>query len=137
MIVEPGATANIAYLTLADGYGWHLAGGILNNGTLNLDHCVVRDNVADTDSFDPNTDFWKGGGGIYNGGGSTFNLVDSTVSGNQTQGGIDGGGVYAFFGTTVTIERSTISGNTASNVGGGMRTLGNSNIINSTLSGNV
>jgi hypothetical protein len=135
LIVEPGATANVGYLTLADGYGWHLAGGILNNGTLNLDHCVVRDNVADTDSFDPNTDFWKGGGGIYNGGGATLSLVDSTLSGNRTTS-MDGGGLYGFQGSTATIARSTISGNQAGNTGGGMRMLGDATIENSTLSGN-
>src|SRR4029077_11968784 len=33
-------------------------------------------------------------------------------------------------------ERSTITGNTAGNVGGGLRSLGNVTVINSTLSGN-
>ena len=50
---------------------------------------------------------------------------------------MDGGGVYAFFNTHVTIERSTIEGNTAGNVGGGMRSLGNVTVTNSTLSGNT
>ena len=133
LIIEAGLTVNMAHLTASNGYGFQVAGGILNNGDLTLDQVTVTGNTVWTDAGD----FWQGGGGIYNGGFSTFNLIDSTVSGNETQGGIDGGGVYAFFGTTVTIERSTISGNTASNVGGGMRTLGNSNIVNSTLSGNV
>jgi beta-glucanase (GH16 family) len=133
LIVDAGLTVNVSHLTVTNGYGFQVAGGILNNGDLTLDHVTVTGNTVETDAGD----FWQGGGGIYNGGNSTFNLIDSTVRGNETQGGIDGGGVYAFFGTTVTIERSTISGNTASNVGGGMRTLGNSNIINSTLSGNV
>ena len=133
LIVDAGLTVNVAHLTVTNGYGFQLAGGILNNGNLILDHVTVTGNTVTTDAGD----FWQGGGGIYVGGGGTFSLIDSTVNGNETLGGIDGGGVYAFFGTTVTIERSTISGNTASNVGGGMRTLGNSNIVNSTLSGNV
>jgi hypothetical protein len=45
--------------------------------------------------------------------------------------------VYAFTNTLVTIERSTISGNKTSNVGGGIRTLGDAHIINSTISGNA
>jgi hypothetical protein len=44
--------------------------------------------------------------------------------------------VYSFFNTATTIERSTISGNVSSDVGGGIRSLGNAEIINSTISGN-
>jgi beta-glucanase (GH16 family) len=134
-IIDPGATANINALVIANGYGWHLAGGILNNGTLNLTGSTVTNNVADTDSFDPNTDFWKGGGGIYNGGGASLSLVDSTVSGNSTTL-MDGGGIYGFQGSTANIVNSTLSGNTAGNTGGGMRMLGNASIVNSTISGN-
>jgi hypothetical protein len=116
-----------------------LAGGILNNGDLTLDHVTVRDNRVAAVS----NDFWKGGGGIYCGDSSRLYLVDSTVHGNTTQippgetgAGTDGGGVYAYLNAMVTIERSTIDGNTAGNVGGGLRSLGNVNLINSTLSGN-
>jgi predicted outer membrane repeat protein len=80
-------------------------------------------------------DFWQGGGGIYNGNGAVFNLIDSTVSNNQA--GWSGGGIYSFFNTTNTIVRSTISGNTSNDVGGGIRSLGNFTIINSTISGNT
>ncbi len=89
-------------------------GGILNNGTLTLDHVTVRDNRVGAVA----NEFWKGGGGIYNGDGSRLVLVDSTVRGNTTQI-TDGGGVYAFFNTHVTIERSTIQGNTPGNVAAG------------------
>jgi beta-glucanase (GH16 family) len=129
--VSAAATATIRNLTIARGYGFELAGGILNNGTLTLDHVVVTNNrVASSGN-----DFWKGGAGIYNGDGSTLNLIDSTVRGNTTDQ-VDGGGVYGFFNSQLTIERSTISGNTAGNVGGGLRTLGNAEIVNSTISGN-
>ena len=93
---------------------------------------VVADNRVTTGGID----FWKGGGGIYNGAGSTLVLVDSTVRDNSVTGGA-GGGVYGFFNTNVTIERSTISGNTANDVGGGIRSLGNFTILNSTISGNT
>jgi len=62
-------------------------------------------------------------------------MIDSTVRDNTTDR-VDGGGIYAYFNTKLTIERSTISGNTAGNVGGGLRTLGNAEIVNSTISGN-
>jgi hypothetical protein len=131
LIVDAGKTVEVSHLTMANGYGFQLAGGVLNNGTLMLDHVTVTGNTMTTDAGD----FWQGGGGIYNGEGATLNLIDSTVSDNFS--GHDGGGIYAFFDTAVTVERSTISGNTALNVGGGLRTLGHGSIVNSTLSGNV
>ena len=79
-----------------------------------------------------------GGAGIYNGDGSTLALVDSTVANNladPANGGTNGGGIYAMFNSLVTVNRSTVSGNSA-NVGGGLRTLGDVEIINSTISNN-
>lgn len=131
LIINAGTTASVRHLTLANGYGWDLAGGVLNNGSLTLDHATVKDNVMATNAGE----FWKGGGGIYSGDGARLNLVDSTVSGNQA--GWSGGGIYAFYNTTTTITRSTVSGNISSDVGGGIRSLGNMNITNSTISGNT
>jgi beta-glucanase (GH16 family) len=132
LIVNAGVSARLSRLTIADGFGFDLAGGILNNGSLALDHCTVRNNRVGAAS----NEFWKGGGGIYNGGGSSLQLRDSTVRDNTTQM-VDGGGVYAFFNAQVAIERSTISGNVAGNVGGGIRSLANVTVTNSTISGNT
>jgi hypothetical protein len=104
---------------------------VLNNGNLTLDHVTVTGCLMTTDAGD----FWQGGGGIYNGAGSTLNLIDSTVSNNTS--GYAGGGVYSFFDTDVYVERSTISGNIALDVGGGFRGLGDLVILNSTVSGNT
>ena len=131
-IINAGTTAKVKNLTVADGFGWQLAGGILNNGSLTLDHVVVTNNVVATDA----QDWWQGGGGIYVGGGGVLNLVNSTVS-NNTAGPANGGGLYAIQGTTVSISNSTISGNTAGNVAGGFRSLGNATIDNSTISANT
>ena len=125
------ATATVKNLILKNGYGFQLAGGVLNNGKLTLDHVVVTGNTMTTNAGD----FWQGGGGIYNGDGATLTLVDSTVSGNHA--GWSGGGIYSFFNTTTTIVRSTISGNVSNDVGGGIRSLGNMTITNSTISGNT
>ena len=130
-VINSGITAAINHLTIADGYGWQLAGGILNNGSLTLDHVAVINNVMATDAGD----FWQGGGGIYTGENGSLDLIDSTVAGNQA--GWSGGGIYAFFNTTTTITRSTISGNVSNDVGGGIRSLGNMTITNSTISGNT
>ncbi|MGE5221171.1 MAG: choice-of-anchor Q domain-containing protein [Omnitrophica WOR_2 bacterium] len=130
-IINAGNTASIKALTIANGYGWQLAGGILNNGVLTLDQVIVTGNSMATNAGD----YWQGGGGIYNGDGSTLNLIDSTVSGNQARW--SGGGIYSFFNTTTTILRSTISGNVSNDVGGAIRSLGNMTINNSTISGNT
>jgi beta-glucanase (GH16 family) len=131
-IVEGGAAATLRHLTITNGFGFDLAGGILNNGTLNLERSVISGNVVGATA----NDFWKGGGGIYSGQNSTLNVLDSTVSNNRTTL-VDGGGIYAFFNAAVRIENSTVSGNVAGNVGGGIRMLGNTTIVNSTLSGNT
>jgi beta-glucanase (GH16 family) len=132
LIVDAGVTATFANLTMQNGYGFQLAGGVLNNGSLTLDHVIVTGNTMTT----PDTgQFWQGGGGIYNGEFATLDLIDSTVSNNDS--GWAGGGVFAMFNTQINIVRSTISGNTAVDVGGGLRVLGNGDIVNSTISGNT
>jgi beta-glucanase (GH16 family) len=130
-IINPGTTAYISTLTITDGFGWQLAGGVLNNGSLTLDHVVVTSNTMATDAGD----YWQGGGGLYNGSDATLNLIDSSVTDNQA--GWSGGGIYSFFGTTTSIVRSTISGNLSKDVGGAIRSLGNMTITNSTISGNT
>ncbi|MCA9955291.1 MAG: family 16 glycosylhydrolase, partial [Anaerolineales bacterium] len=131
LVVEATGNATISGLTLADGYGWQLGGGVINNGTLTLDHVTVTNNTMGTDAGD----YWQGGGGIYSGDGATLNLIDSTVANNTAAW--SGGGVYSFFNTTTNIVRSTISGNVSNDVGGGVRALGDVEIVNSTISGNT
>jgi hypothetical protein len=130
LIINAGATLGVSDLTVADGYGWQLAGGILNNGSLTLDHVTVTNNTMATSGGE----FWQGGGGIYNGDGATLLLMDSTVANNTA--GWSGGGIFSFFNTSTTVVRSTISGNVSNDVGGGFRLLGNAEIVNSTISGN-
>jgi hypothetical protein len=120
-------------LTFANGFGWQLAGAILDNGRLELDHVVVRNSTVTAGAGE----WWMGGGGIYVGGGATLSLKDSTVRDNVTHNGIDGAGIYVFQNGTLSVERSTISGNVAANVGGGLRMLGSGAIRNSTFSGNA
>ncbi len=129
--VSASTTATVKYINVMNGYGWQLGGGIINNGSLTLDHVNVTDNNMATNAGD----YWQGGGGIYNGDGSTLNLIDSSVSNNHAAW--SGGGVYGFFNSTVNILRSTISGNVSNDVGGGIRSLGNFNIVDSTISGNT
>jgi beta-glucanase (GH16 family) len=130
LVVNAGTVATVKALTLADGYGFQVAGGVLNNGTLTLDHVRVTGNQMTTNAGD----FWQGGGGIYTGDGATLNLIDSTVADNTAQW--SGGGLYSFFNSHTTVLRSTISGNVSNDVGGAIRSLGIFTIENSTISGN-
>lgn len=132
LVVTAGAIVTVRGLTVQDGYGWELAGGVLNNGHLTLEGVTVAQNRVATSG----NDFWKGGGGVYTGENATLVLRDSTVRDNVVEGG-PGGGLYGFFGSTVTVERSTVSGNTATDVGGGIRSLGDLTLATSTLSGNT
>jgi beta-glucanase (GH16 family) len=131
-VINAKTNATIRNLTISDGYGYELAGGLLNNGALTLDHVTIANHRVTTSG----SDYWKGGAGIYNGRYSTLRLIDSTIRENQTQSA-DGGGLYAFFDTLMRIERSTLVGNTTTNVGGAIRSLGDVEIVNSTLSGNM
>jgi hypothetical protein len=131
--VAAGTTVRMNDLVIADGVAAPQGGGVLNDGTLDLDRVVVRDNTQDA-AGPANFEF--GGGGIYNTADATLNLTDSTVADN-TSVNHPGGGVYGFFGSDITITRSTISGNLAGDVAGGLRSLGDATVVNSTFSGNV
>ena len=134
-VVQVAAGANVAMndLVIRDGVAAPQGGGILNYGDLNLERVVVTNNTED--SAAP-ANFANGGGGIYNGDGATLNLTDSTVSDNTTVAQ-PGGGVYGFFNSAITVTRTTISGNVGGDVAGGLRTLGDLTVDNSTISGNT
>ncbi len=131
LVVNAGAAATVRDLTIRDGYGFQLGGAMIVNGQLTLERVLVEGSFTNGD-----LQFWQGGGGIYVGDGGSLRLRDSTVRGNATEGS-DGGGIYGFLNSLIEIERSTVTGNTAGNVGGGLRTLGDAVILNSTISGNV
>jgi beta-glucanase (GH16 family) len=131
--VTAGATVALHHLVIANGAGTLQGGGVQNLGTLHLDHVVVRDNVIPDTA---GTDFQNGGAGIYNGTDAVLTLTDSTVADN-TSVNQPGGGIYGFFGSDITITRSTVSGNESGDVAGGLRSLGDATIVNSTFSGNV
>ena len=131
--VAAGAQVSMNDLVLRDGVAAPQGGGIFNLGDLSLERVVVTENTQDA-AGPANFEF--GGGGIYNGDSATLSLTDSTVSDN-TSVNQPGGGVYGFFDSSITVTRSTISGNVAGDVAGGLRTLGNATIVNSTVSGNT
>jgi beta-glucanase (GH16 family) len=130
LIVAAGAVVEVTGVMLANGYGWQLAGCVLNNGDLTLANVTVSGCVMGTDAGD----FWQGGGGIYTGDGGALTLIGSSVTANAAAW--SGGGIYSFFNTTTVIDGSVIANNVSNDVGGGLRLLGNATITDSTISGN-
>ncbi len=111
-----------------EGYG----GGIRGSATT-IDHCIIRDNIAQYGGGVYNTYFlnifnsgilynqasYGYGGGIY--ASNTFNLTNSTVAFNKASmpytDEARGGGIYA---GGIQISNSTIAFNTADYLGGGI-----------------
>lgn len=88
-------------------------GGIYNGGTLTVDGSTVSANAAAGDPRAP----VPGGGGIYDDGGGTVLLTDSTIAGNTTTGTAGGAGIDNN-GGDVTVSGSTVSGNDIANDNG-------------------
>lgn len=127
--------------------------GILNRGTLTVDHCTIQNNGDEGSAYNY-------GGGIYSSG--SLIVEDSTISDNLASygGGIFlnnyenphqalkteitnskfsgnvvktyGGGIFNFGGGDLTISGITISGNG----GGGIVNDGNLEMVSGTISGN-
>ena len=110
-------------------------GGILNKGTLTVDHCTVQNNGNPAGNWDsrPKTR----GGGVYSSGNLT--ITESTISNNAANGG---GGIYLEnYGLSphelrAEIVDSTISSNQAVSGAGGIFNYGDLIVKNSTVSEN-
>jgi hypothetical protein len=108
VIIKGNAKAhNSLGKTSLDGYG----GGILNEGSLTIDHCWVGNNGST--SFGTKNNPLKAGGGIYNYHGGLV-VMESSVDDNFAGAG---GGIYNDRGT-LSVTDSTMAGNSASGGGG-------------------
>ncbi len=119
--VDVGVTGSISSLTVENGSGGNLGGGIENKGTLTLSYCTLSGNATSSS-----------GGGINNAG--TLTLSYCTLSGNTSFGFFSFGGGIQNNGA-LTISNSTFSGNSAQD-GGAINNTGKLTLSNSTLSGN-
>ncbi|MFF4476259.1 right-handed parallel beta-helix repeat-containing protein [Streptomyces melanosporofaciens] len=123
--VVSGGTLTLKSLTVRGGSIENMGGGALNDqGTLNLNNTVVKDNLATT------------GGGLYNDGGQ-LNLDRSTVERNSAVG--FGGGVVNDGGGTMTMKRGALLKNRAAlNNGGGLENiLGTATLESVSVRGNT
>ena len=159
LIVDPGVTADVLGLTIRDAVVTATGAGVLNNGTLTMTNCVVRDNQSHSLGS-------SGGGGIFNGGSLTLNhcriadnlahvvnlggggilnagilqMTDCAVDGNAAEfESIGGGGILNESFATATLVRCRITGNyndEGTGTGGGIHSSGMLTIIDSTVAGN-
>jgi hypothetical protein len=109
-------------------------GGIVNMGDLTISNCTISDNVADGVG-EPGRDC-SAGAGIRSVEGPV-RIVNSTLSGNRSsRTGGSGGALHVACNTTMVITNSTISGNHAGTLGGGAHVRGALTLVNCTVSGN-
>ncbi len=101
-IINPGATAAISGLNIADGNagGGGGGGGIYNTGALTLTACVVVNNI----DFGGN-----GGGGLLSVPGSSLTVANSLLTGNQS---LFGAAIEYLSAVQAVLTNVTISGNT-------------------------
>jgi hypothetical protein len=124
-------TVTISSSTVSNNTSNGFGGGIFSSSssTLTLNGSNITGNTTQIASA---TD---GGGGIYTVS-TTFNLTDSTVSGNRAVNGSGGGIGFSNSGTN-TITRSTINDNSAGANGGGINFSNTQlSVTNSTISHN-
>jgi hypothetical protein len=131
-----GGVSNLGTLTIytstISGNRADAGGGIFTTGTLTIYTSTISGNSSGNNAGI--------GGGIFQDGGGTLTINNSTISSNI--GTFYGAGIGAANVTTLTINNSTISGNSGSLYGAGIykwRGAGNGGTVsinNSTISGN-
>ena len=130
-----GGTITIGFSTISQNSAGYHGGGIYNFQGESVSQTGGQLTLAGS-TVSQNTAF-SGGGGIYNDSG-TAKIMDSTLSGNAVIGNSStagGGGIYNA-GTTQLVN-STLSGNLANEDGGGIYNYDNTVVItNSTLVAN-
>ena len=148
--VTGGQTANGTNGSSYGQYGGSAenGGGILNKGSLTLDHVLVTanftgnggsgaDGVSDAQSDGKGGGGGGRGGGIYNNAGASLSVTASTISGNGTGDGGDGGtGGIGVGGLGHYPQGGQGGGGGPPGSGGGIYNAGSATISTSTLSGN-
>jgi hypothetical protein len=116
--VLPGVTATLRGISIRGGNS-SFGGGVLNEGNLTLDHCLIANNSAAT------------GGGIANYG--TIQMLQSVVSNNVSSA--SGGGVLNQTTGTMLVTNSVLMSN-ISDTGGGVQNFGTFIIAESLVASN-
>lgn len=117
--VLPGANVTVRGVAIRNGTTSGNGGGVLNEGTLTLDHCLIADNSA------------AYGGGIANL--KTLVVLQSVISNNYAL--TAGGGLYTAPSAVSVVTNSTFTEN-LSDVGGGLANVGTNTFVSSLLANN-
>jgi hypothetical protein len=123
------SSLNLTGVTVKNNFSQGAAGGIQNNGTLNITRSTVSNNTGGQ------------GGGVNNGTNGIMNISNTTISNNEavlSNAPGWGGGIMNI--NVLTLNNVTVSNNNASNSGGGIHLFGNSqtlNIRNTIVAGNT
>lgn len=118
-----GLNVTINALTISNGLGADVGGGIVSDSNLTLTGCAIINNAAN-----------GGGGGVYVGG-AVGTFTDCTFTGN-TSG--SGGGAVRLNSSTGLFSACTFSGNTSANYFGAVSfTDSSGTMTNCTISGNT
>lgn len=117
--VLPGANVTVRGIAIRNGTTSGNGGGVVNEGTLTLDHCLIADNSANN------------GGGIANL--KTLIVLQSVISNNYAL--TAGGGLYNATGAVSVVTNSIVTENLSDN-GGGLANLGTNTFVSSLLAEN-
>jgi len=111
--------------------------GILNSGTLTMRGCTVADNhtlpITMAELKDA-TGCTGSGGGIKNEPGARMELNSCTISGNSSLR--KGGGLFLSCESMAVLSNCTISGNESRQPGGGVHIRGDAEMVHCTITGN-
>jgi hypothetical protein len=146
--VASGATLHVRGISILDGSTAALGGGILNAGTVVLEHTILGDNRAGNGGAFANTQGANatislsllkansttgvGGGGILNSG--TLTVFKSILTGNSAP--INGGGLNTQASGVSHLIESTVKNNTSGSLGGGISNLGTTTLDRVLVTGN-
>jgi len=116
------ATATASNVTVSGNRGNANGGGIYNDAPMTLTNSTVSGNSS------------EGGGALFDTGSHLTMISGSTVNAN---GAVGGGGISSRSGVTILMVNSTVSGNYGFDVGGGVYTNGEVQLIQVTIANNI
>jgi len=117
-----GATTTANRVSISGNRGYANGGGVYIDGELTLTKSSIDGNGA------------EGGGGIFDTGTGNRSITQSTLSNN---GGVGGGAYSGRSGVVMAITNSTVSGNFARDMGAGLLTNGELNMVHVTVAKNT
>lgn len=116
------ATTTVSGVSFSGNRAYANGGGVYNDAGLTLSNSTVSGNGA------------EGGGGIFDTGSGARAITSSTISDN---GGVGGGGYSGRTGVTMQMVNTTVSGNFARDMGAGLLTNGQLNLVHATVANNI